>query len=78
MEGLVSLTHSGLVFSGLRPADGQSVGVDVADLSLGLALRLRLIRWGGRSSLRDPSLVPVVVSMDARRPVHQRHTIRTH
>lgn len=71
------LTHSSLVFSRLRPADRQSVGIDVADLSLGLALCLRWILWGGWSSLRH-SVCPVVISMDPRCPINQRHAIRTH
>lgn len=75
---LTSLTHSSLVFSRLGSADRQGVGVHVADLSLGLALGLRLTLRGWRSSLRDTGFRPVLVSMDPRRPVHQRHAIRTH
>lgn len=42
LAALGYLTHWVLILGGSRPADGEGVGVHIADLSLGLSLGLAL------------------------------------
>lgn len=73
-----ALTHWVLVLGGGRPAHGEGVGVDVADLSLGLrlGLALRLGLWGRRPDLGHVASVrPVLLTVDPRCPVHHGHAV---
>lgn len=77
------LTHGVLVLGGSRPADREGVGVDIADLSLGLSLgwALCLGLRGRRPDLghgHGPSIRPVLLPVDSCCPVDHGHTIRAH
>lgn len=76
-----ALTHWVLVLGGGRPAHGEGVGVDVADLSLGLrlGLALRLGLWGRRPDLGHVASVrPVLLTVDPRCPIHHGHAVGAH
>lgn len=71
-----SRTHGSLALSRLGSANGQSVGVNLADLPLWLSLGLRL--WGSRSPLRHTPFTPVLLPLHSSCTIDQRHTIRPH
>lgn len=76
-----SLTHWALVLGGGGPAHGEGVGVDVADLPLGLrlGLALRLGLGGRRPDLGHVASVgPVLLAVDPCCPVHHGHAVRAH
>lgn len=76
-----ALTHWVLVLGGRGPAHREGVGVDVADLPLGLrlGLTLRLGLGGRRPDLGHvASVCPVLLTMDPRCPIHHGHAVRAH
>lgn len=75
-EAAACRTYGGLALGRLVFADGQRVGVDLADLPLRLGLRRRL--WGARSPLRRAALGPVLLPLHACGPVDQGHAVRSH
>lgn len=77
------LTHGVLILGGCRPANREGVGVDIADLSLGLSLgrALRLGLRGWRPDLghgHSPSICPIFLPVDSCCPIDHGHTIRAH
>lgn len=77
------LTHWVFILGRSRPTHREGVGVDVADLSLGLDLGLaRCLSLRGcwpnlRHRHRTP-ICPVFLAVDSCRPIDHRHAIRAH
>lgn len=75
-ERSLRLTHGVLVLGGGGPADREGVGVDIADLLLGMSLSLALgLRGRGPHLGQRPSIRPILFPVDSGCPVDHGHTI---